>query len=127
MSRAGEEALPGLLAAHASPGPRGPAPLVLALAALTVPLGIYGEWAFSRTGAALPTLLYDLTVGWTFVAAGLDASRRQPRMRSGLLMVLEGLTWFLTNLQGSGEPALVFVGVLLGVLKEACMIQLDMT
>src|SRR5438309_1995543 len=127
MSRAGEEALPGLLAAHASPGPRGPAPLVLALAALTVPLGIYGEWAFSRTGAGLPTILYDLTVGWTFVAAGLVASRRQPRGGSGLLMVLEGLTWFLTNLQGSGVPALVTVGVLLGVVNEAVLVHLVLT
>ncbi len=69
---------------------RGPTRAVLVVAAVSVPFGIYGEWAFRRAGAPATTLLYDLTVGWAFVAAGLVASRRQPGSRSGLLIALEG-------------------------------------
>jgi signal transduction histidine kinase len=106
---------------------RGPARIVLVVAAASVPLGIYGEWAFARAGATTPTLLYDLTVGWAFVAAGLVASRRRPDSRSGLLMALEGLSWFFTNLQGSGVTTLVLAGVLVGVLNEAILCHLVLT
>jgi signal transduction histidine kinase len=96
----------------------------LALGAASVPLGVYGEWAFSRTGADIPMLLYDLAAGWAFVAAGLVASLRQPANRSGLLLVTEGFTWFLTNLEGSSVGALVFLGGLLVVLNEAVLAHL---
>src|SRR5579859_4609476 len=114
-------------AARGLSGPPVPARVLLPLATVSVPLGIYGEWAFSHAGASTPSLLYDLTVGWTFVAAGLVASRRGSPGRSGLLMVLEGGSWFLTNLQGSGEPALVLVGVVLGALNEAVLVHLVLT
>jgi signal transduction histidine kinase len=127
MTGAGEAGiLPGRSAASASAS-RGPARVVLVVAAASVPLGIYGEWAFAHAGATTPTLLYDLTVGWAFVAAGVVASRRQPDSGSGLLMACEGLSWFLTNLQGSGEQALALVGVLVGVLNEAVLAHLVLT
>jgi signal transduction histidine kinase len=69
-------------------------------------------------------LLYDLAVGWAFVAAGLVVSLRQPHNRSGLLLVAEGFTWFLTNLEGSPVGALVFLGGLLVVLNEAVLAHL---
>jgi signal transduction histidine kinase len=97
------------------------------VAAASVPLGIYGEWAFARAGATTPTVLYDLTVGWAFVAAGVVASRRRPDSGSGLLMAVEGCTWFVTNLQGSGYQALVLFGVLFGVLNEAVLCHLVLT
>jgi signal transduction histidine kinase len=107
--------------------PRGPARAVVAVAALSVPFGIAGEWDYARAGASTPTFLYDLAVGWAFVAAGLVASRRQPDSRSGLLMALVGLTWFVTNLQGAGVQPLVLVGVLLGVVNEAVLAHLVLT
>lgn len=99
----------------------------MAVAAACVPLGTYGEWAFSHAGATLPTVLYDLTVGWAFVGAGLVASRRGPTRGAGLLMTLEGLTWFLTDLEGTGIPAVVFLGVVLGVVNEAVLGHLILT
>ena len=120
-----------ILQGHVGPGgPSGssrPAGVALAVAVASVPLGIYGEWAFSRTGATLPTVLYDLSVGWAFVAAGVVASRRGPTVGAGLLMALEGLTWFLTDLEGSGISAVVFVGVVLGAINEAVLAHLVLT
>jgi signal transduction histidine kinase len=92
--------------------------------AVTIPLGIAGEWAFSRTGASLPALLRDLAVGWAFVAAGLVAWRRQSGSRTGTLMVAEGASWFITNFQGSGVSALFVAGVWLGALNEAILAHL---
>jgi signal transduction histidine kinase len=92
--------------------------------AVTIPLGIGGEWAFSRTGAPLPALLRDLAVGWAFVAAGLVAWRRQGSHRTGTLMVAVGVSWFIANFQGSGVGGLFVVGVWLGALNEAILAHL---
>jgi signal transduction histidine kinase len=127
MTGAGEaRVLPGLSAARA-PASRWPTFAVLAVAVASVPFGVYGEWAFARADATTPTLLYDLTVGWAFVAAGLVASQRRPDSGAGLLMACEGLSWFVTNLQGSGVQAVVLVGVLFGVLNEAILAHLVLT
>jgi signal transduction histidine kinase len=127
MTGAGEAGTLPVRSAASASASRGPTLAVLLVAAASVPFGIYGEWAFARAGATTPTLLYDLTVGWAFVAAGLVASRRRPDSGSGLLMACEGLSWFLTNLQGSGAQALVLAGVLLGVLNEAVLAHLVLT
>jgi signal transduction histidine kinase len=95
--------------------------------AVVIPLGLAGEWAFSRTGAPPLVLLGDLAVGWAFAAAGLVAwHRRRDRGagRTGTLMVAEGISWFLTNLQGTGVAALLVVGVWLGALNEAILVHL---
>jgi signal transduction histidine kinase len=92
--------------------------------AVTIPLGIAAEWAFSRTGAPLPALLRDLAVGWAFVAAGLVAWRGPGGRRTGTLMVAEGISWFITNFQGSGVPAFFVVAVWLGALNEAILVHL---
>jgi DNA-binding CsgD family transcriptional regulator len=42
-------------------------------------------------------------------------------------MTLEGLTWFLTDLEGTGIPAVVFLGVVLGVVNEAVLGHLILT
>jgi signal transduction histidine kinase len=92
--------------------------------AVTIPLGIAGEWAFARTGAPVLALIRDLAVGWAFVAAGLVAWRRQGSGRAGTLMVAEGISWFITNFQGSGVTALFVMGVWLGALNEAILAHL---
>ncbi|WP_229844513.1 sensor histidine kinase [Streptomyces cinnamoneus] len=78
---------------------------VVALAA-----GIAGGWAYARAGASGPDVVRDVTVGWAFAGAGLVARWRRPANRTGQLMVAEGLTWFLGNLQGTSVPVLFAVG-----------------
>jgi hypothetical protein len=92
--------------------------------AVAVVAGLYAEWAYARTGAAPAELARDLVVGWTFVGAGLVARWRCPGSRTGLLMIAEGLTWFVGNLQGTGLPFLVGAGVWLESLNDAVLAHL---
>jgi signal transduction histidine kinase len=96
----------------------------MAVLAVAVPLGVAGEWAYSRTGVQLPALLRDVAVGWAFIAAGLVAWQRDRERRVGTLMIAEGLSWFVTNFQGSGFPVLVFAGIWFGALNEAILMHL---
>jgi len=95
-------------------------PLVL----VATMLGIYGAWAFHSAGRTWFEVTVDLLAGWGFVAVGLVAWRRQPENRAAHLMVAEGLTWFLPNLEGSGVPVLLDIGVWLASLNEAVMVHL---
>jgi hypothetical protein len=95
-----------------------------AVGAVAVAAGLYGEWAYARTGAAPVELARDLVVGWTFVGAGLVARWRCPGSRTGLLMIAEGLTWFVGNLQGTGFPSLVAAGAWLESLNDAVLCHL---
>jgi hypothetical protein len=95
-----------------------------AVGAVAVAAGLYGEWAYARTGAAPVELARDLVVGWTFVGAGLVARWRCPGSRTGLLMIAEGLTWFVGNLQGTGLPFLVAAGVWLESFNDAVLCHL---
>jgi hypothetical protein len=92
--------------------------------AVAVAAGLYGEWAYARTGAAPAELARDLVVGWTFVGAGLVARWRCPGSRTGLLMIAEGLTWYIGNLQGAGLPFLVAAGAWLESLNDAVLCHL---
>lgn len=55
-------------------------------------------------------LLRDLAVGWSYAGAGLIAWWRRPANRTGRLILAEGLTWFLGNLQGTAAPLLFALG-----------------
>jgi hypothetical protein len=95
-----------------------------AVGAVAVAAGLLGEWGYARTGAAPVELARDLVVGWTFVGAGLVARWRCPGSRTGLLMIVEGLTWFIGNLQGTDVPFLVGAGVWLESLNDAVLSHL---
>jgi signal transduction histidine kinase len=95
-------------------------PLVLAATAL----GVYGASVFRGVGHTWFEVTVDLLPGWGFVAVGLIAWRRQPENRTAHLMVAEGLTWFLPNLEGSAVPVLMGLGVWLASLNEAVMVHL---
>ena len=59
-------------------------------------LGVAAEWvAFDWTQP--DRWLPDLAVGWTFIACGLIATTRRADSRSGVLMTLTGLGWFVPN------------------------------
>jgi signal transduction histidine kinase len=81
--------------------------------------GLIGTWAYSRAGASVIDLARDLAVGWIYITTGLIACWRRPGNRVGDLMYIEGLTWFLGNLEGTGVPALIGVGRWLEALNMA--------
>jgi signal transduction histidine kinase len=94
---------------------------MVACAVAAVALGLLGEWAFSRTGAAVADLIRDLAVGWAYVAVGLVTWWRRPDSRIGWIMVAEGLGWFLGNLQGLNSALLVAMGFWLEGLNLAIL------
>ncbi len=49
-------------------------------------------------------------VGASFTAAGVIAWLRRPSNRSGLLMVVVGITWYLVDLRGSAQPVWFALG-----------------
>jgi signal transduction histidine kinase len=79
-------------------------------AAVSFVCGLAGEWAYARAGASRADVVRDLSVGWAFAAAGLIGWWRRPANNTGRLMVAEGTTWFLGNLQGTGVPVLFAAG-----------------
>jgi signal transduction histidine kinase len=105
-------------------GSLGPRWAIWPLVLVATALGIYGAWAFRGAGRTWFEVGVDLLVGWGFVAVGLVAWRRQPENRAAHLVVAEGLTWFLPNLEGSGVPVLMDLGVWLASLNEAVLVHL---
>lgn len=49
-------------------------------------------------------------MGWSYAGAGLIAWWRRPANGTGRLMLAEGVTWYLGNLQGTGVPLLFTIG-----------------
>lgn len=94
------------------------------LAAFAVAAGSLGAWAYANTGASAIDLARDLAVGWSFASAGLVARWRRPENSVWLLLYLDGVTWFLGNLQGTGVPALFAVGAWLEALNMAILVHL---
>jgi DNA-binding CsgD family transcriptional regulator len=69
--------------------------LQVALAALGTALGLYAiALAIWKPGAVELPIAVHVTIGWSFVAAGLTAAIRRPENRTGLLMLLTGVVWF---------------------------------
>ncbi|MFJ9039001.1 sensor histidine kinase [Streptomyces sp. NPDC102406] len=86
--------------------------------------GAAGSWAYARAGASASDLVRDLAVGWAYVVAGMMAWRRRPANHTGRLMVAEGITWFLGNLQGTAVPALFTFGAWWEALNMAVLLHL---
>lgn len=93
-----------------------------AVAALAV--GMCGAWAYSGSGANRADVVRDLAVGWAFAGSGLIAWWRRPTNRTGQLMLAEGLTWFIGNLQGTSIPLLFAFGAWWEALNLAVMAHL---
>jgi signal transduction histidine kinase len=96
----------------------------LGLAAAALASGIGGAWAYAQIGASGLDLFRDLAVGWAFAGAGLIADWRRPGNPTGRLMVAEGLTWFIGNLQGTEVPLLFAVGAWFEALNLAVFAHL---
>jgi signal transduction histidine kinase len=103
-------------AAASSPGtrhtPRPPRRILplLAWTAAALAAGACGAWGYARAGGGPGEVARDALVGWTYAAAGLVGWWRRPANGTGRLMLAEGLTWFVGNLQGFGQPLLVGLG-----------------
>ncbi|RZB16873.1 hypothetical protein StrepF001_23365 [Streptomyces sp. F001] len=93
-------------------------------AAAAVLSGAIGGWAYARAGGSAGDVTRDLAVGWTYAGAGLIAWWRRPANRTGALLVAEGVTWFLGNLQGTDVPALFALGAWWEALNMAVLAHL---
>ncbi|MCX3062014.1 sensor histidine kinase [Streptomyces beihaiensis] len=93
-------------------------------AAFGVVSGAAGSWAYARTGASAADIVRDLAVGWAYVVAGIVAWRSRPANHTGRLMVIEGVTWFFGNLQGTSAPALFAFGAWFEALNMAVLLHL---
>ncbi|MFQ6148478.1 sensor histidine kinase [Streptomyces seoulensis] len=87
-----------------------PLPALTGWGAAALAAGLGGCWAYARIGAEPAGLARDLCVGWAFAGSGLVAWARRPANRTGPLLLAEGLTWFLGNLQGTPVPLLFTLG-----------------
>ncbi len=102
-------------------GAVGVAIVTVGFAAGAVAFGLTNDHDAGRGlfGLALPVF-----VGLAFVSAGIAAARRRPENRTGTLMILTGLTWFLGGLAASDEPVLFTAGWVLDPLAIALLVQL---
>ncbi|MEU9983117.1 histidine kinase [Streptomyces sp. NPDC050856] len=66
----------------------------------------------------------DVLTGLAYAAAGLIALWRRPANGTGPLMLAEGLTWFVGNLQGFDQPLLVGMGAWWEALNLAVLAHL---
>ncbi|MFG3510550.1 sensor histidine kinase [Streptomyces sp. NPDC047821] len=84
--------------------------VVVPWSAVAFAMGGLGAWGYGRAGGEPVDLVRDLAVGWAFAVSGLVAWVRRPANRTGRLLLAEGLTWFLGNLQGFPVPVLFAIG-----------------
>ncbi|MCS0638609.1 histidine kinase [Streptomyces sp. LP05-1] len=106
--------------ARRAPTPR----LLIGLGTAALLAGACGSWGYARSGAGPGDLVRDLSVGWTYAAAGLVARYRRPANRTGDLLLAEGISWFLGNLQGFPVPWLFAVGAWGEALNMAVLAHL---
>ena len=63
---------------------------------------------------AVLTSILGLSVGWSFVVAGLIAQTRRPENRTGVLLIVVGLTFFVGALTDANQSLLFTVGHVAG-------------
>ncbi|MFI6638346.1 histidine kinase [Streptomyces sp. NPDC050504] len=86
-----------------------------------------GSWAYVQAGATAGDVVRDLSVGLAYAVGGLVAWWNRPDNRTGLLMIAEGTTWFIGNLQGTAVPALFALGAWWEALNMAVLVHLVLT
>lgn len=67
-------------------------------------VALAGEAIAMSAGRPASASLLHLAIGVTYLYGGLAIWNREPRNRTGRLMTLVGLTWFIATLDGSGLP-----------------------
>jgi DNA-binding CsgD family transcriptional regulator len=80
--------------------------LRFALAGLGAALGLYAcGLAVWEPGVLTLPVVAHVAIGWSFVGAGLVASRQRPENRMGLLMTVTGIVWFGRDFDWFGSSA----------------------
>src|SRR5439155_27359340 len=76
----------------------------LMIGVLGTAIALTGEAIAISVGAAPSAGLLHLAIGLTYLYGGLAIWGHEPANRTGRLMTLVGLTWFIGTLDGSGIP-----------------------
>jgi signal transduction histidine kinase len=94
-------------------------------------LGMYAEWAALRRAPLEPpatrheVLLAaaDLVAGLVLVACGVVAWVRRPESRTGLLLTIAGVAWFLGTFSASGDATYADTGALFVALHRGPLVH----
>src|SRR4051812_13352622 len=98
----------------------------LAVAGLAAGLGVLALALTSDHGLER-TFTIAISIGWTFIGAGLYAWWRRPEHRMGPLMTLVGFTWFLGGLSFANSALVFNVGILVSSLWVGALGQMLVT
>ena len=96
-----------------------------------IALGLYAEWAALRRGpfeeaasaAEIRLAVADFVVGLILIGCGVVAWSRRPESRTGLLLALSGLTWYLGTFAASGRSGYADFGALFLTLHRGLLVQ----
>ncbi|MFJ8648713.1 sensor histidine kinase [Streptomyces sp. NPDC093546] len=97
---------------------------LVAWAVAAVCAAVVGTLGYVRTGAEPSAVVVDVLTGLAYATAGLIALWRRPANGTGRLMLAEGLTWFIGNLQGFDQPLLIGMGAWWEALNLAVLAHL---
>ena len=86
--------------------------------------GLLSELLYYRAGVPPYQVLLDLAIGWTYLYGGLALWASEPANRTGRLMTLVGLLWFVGNVGISDIGGLAEVAVLLSEAAAVALIAL---
>ena len=95
-----------------------------AIAGVGIAVGLIGEAIAYSAGRPASEVVLDLAIGWTYLFGGLVIWGREPANRTGRLMTLVGLTWFLGSLTLSPNESVQNVGIALSDVPTVLMIAL---
>src|SRR5918992_2080031 len=84
--------------------------LAFGLAALAIVLGS------EQDDNSTPWIVLALTLGWSFIGAGLYAWWRRPENRVGALMTMVGFLWFLGAIRSADTAWAYTLGLVLSSL-----------
>ena len=91
---------------------------------VAVVCGLLASWGARAAGAGDGRVAADMAVSWSFAVAATLALLRPTLRRTGALMAVLSLTWFLADLQLSSSSLAWTVGWLFGPLPDALLVLL---
>jgi hypothetical protein len=86
--------------------------------------GVLSELLYYRAGVAAYQVLLDLAIGWTYLYGGLVLWSSRPANRTGRLMTLVGLLWFVGNVAISDVSWIADVATLFSEAAAVALIAL---
>jgi signal transduction histidine kinase len=86
--------------------------------------GLFSEALYYRAGTPAYEVLLDLAIGWTYLYGGLALWSSRPANRTGRLMTLVGMLWFVGNVGISDVSGLREVAALFSEATAVALIAL---